>query len=89
MVSARFIEASDQMSAARAGGAGAHAKLAGMFGLAGGGKRRAFLMTDADPLDLASPNRVSERVERVANQTKDLSHADLFEHADQKFCNRL
>ncbi len=63
VVASGFIEAGDQMGAARAGGAGTHRELAGKLGLAGGGERRAFLMADADPLDLAVPDRIGERIE--------------------------
>jgi hypothetical protein len=46
-------------------------------------------MPDANPFDLASPNRIRKRIEGVAYQSKDVSDADLFEHAHQKFRNRL
>jgi hypothetical protein len=41
------------MIAARTGGAGAYPEFPGELGLAGGGEGGAFLMTDADPFDLA------------------------------------
>jgi hypothetical protein len=61
--------------------------LAGKLCLASGGQRRAFLMTDADPFDLASPHRVCEWIERVADQPEDMFDPDLLKHANQKFCN--
>jgi hypothetical protein len=48
MVAAGFIEASNQMRAAGTRGAGTHRELSGELGLAGGGQRRSFLMTDFD-----------------------------------------
>jgi hypothetical protein len=68
--------------AAGAGGAGAHTEPAGEFGLAGRGQRRAFFMPDANPFDLAPPNRIRDRIERIAYQSKNLSDADLLEDAD-------
>jgi hypothetical protein len=40
------------------GGAGTHRGLSGELGLAGGGQRRSFLMTDTNPFDIASTERV-------------------------------
>jgi hypothetical protein len=71
VVAARFIEAGDQMRAAGAGGAGAHADPAGELGPAGGGQCRAFFMPDANPFDLAPPNRIRKRIERIAYQSKE------------------
>ena len=65
---AGFIEVGDEMVAAGTGGAGTHRELAGELGLAGGGQRRSFLMTDANPLDAASSNRVGEWIQGVADQ---------------------
>jgi hypothetical protein len=89
VVAARFIEAGDQMRAAGAGGAGADREPAGKLGLAGGGKRRAFLVADADPFDVAAANRVGERIERVADQSENVLDPDLLEHADQYVRDRL
>jgi len=69
--------------------AGAYRELTGELGLAGGGQRRALFMADADPFNLALPNRISQRIEGIANQSKNMFDADLLEHADQKFRNRL
>src|SRR5713226_2185058 len=59
------------------------------LGLAGGGERRAFLVADADPFDVAAANRIGERIERVADQSEDVLDPDLFEHANQDACYRL
>lgn len=77
------------MIAAGAGGAGANRQLAGELGLARGGERRAFFMTDADPFNLASPDRIRQRIEGIADQSEDLPDADLFERSDQLAGNCL
>ena len=74
---------------AGAGGASANAEPAGKLGLARGGQRRAFFVSDADPFDLAVSNRIRKRIEGIANQSKNVADSDLFENADQKFRNRL
>jgi hypothetical protein len=51
--------------------------------LAGGGKRSAFLVADADPLDIAMANGVTDRIKRIGNQAEYVRDADLFEHVDQ------
>ena len=56
---------------------------------AGGGQRRALFVSDADPLDLAPPHLIGERIEGIADQSEDLLDTDLFEHADQLARNRL
>ena len=89
MVAARFIEAGDQMSAAGAGGAGAHREVAGELGLAGGSERRSFLMADANPFDAASADRVGERVQRVADEPEYMFDPDLLEYTDQDIRDRL
>jgi hypothetical protein len=71
------------MGAARAGRTAAHAEPASKLGLAGGGERSAFLMTHANPFNLAAAYRISKGIERVADQSKNMFDADLFEHADQ------
>src|ERR1700733_15662923 len=71
------------MRAAGTGGAPATAEPAGQLGLAGGGERRAFLVADTDPFDVAAPYRVGKRIERVADQAENVFDPDLFEHADQ------
>jgi hypothetical protein len=58
MVAAGFIEAGNQMCAAGPRGAVTHRELSGELGLAGGGQRRSFLMTDTNPFDIASTERV-------------------------------
>jgi hypothetical protein len=45
-------------------------------------------MTDADPLDTGSPDRIGERIEGIADQAEYLLDADLFERPDQQIRNR-
>ena len=71
------------MSAARPGTAATHAEPASQFRLAGGGKRSAFLMANANPLDLAVAHSVADRIKRIGNQAEYVSDADLFEHVHQ------
>ncbi len=90
MIARGLVEPGDQMRAARAGRAGADAEPAGQLGLAGGGERRAFLVADADPFDLAAaPNRIGQRIERVADQAEDLRDADPLKHLDQEIRYRI
>jgi hypothetical protein len=42
-------------------------------------------MALANPFDLASPNRIRERIEGITYQFKNVFDADLFERPDQKF----
>jgi len=46
-----------------AGGTGTHGELAAELGLAGGGKRRTFLVADTYPSDLAAPDHIGRRIE--------------------------
>jgi hypothetical protein len=46
-------------------------------------------MPDPDPFDLASPDRIGQRIEGIADQPEHLLDADLFERADQLTRNRL
>jgi hypothetical protein len=62
MVAASFVKTGDQMSTAGTCGAGTHPEATGELGLAGGGQRRAFLVTHADPFYLAASNRVREGI---------------------------
>ena len=89
VVAARFIEAGDQMRAAGTGGAGTHRELSGELGLTGGSQRRSFFMTDANPFDAASSNRVGERIQGVADQREYMLDPDLLEHADEEIRNGL
>ena len=84
-----FIEARDEMGAAGAGCSATDAEPAGELCLAGGRKRRPFLVTDADPFDFAVANSVGDRVKRVANEAEYLLDANLFEHVDQSTSNGL
>jgi hypothetical protein len=45
-------------------------------------------MADADPFDLAAPNRIREGIEGIADQSENMSDAGLLKHVDQKFRNR-
>jgi hypothetical protein len=58
------------MVTAWAGRAGADGELAGKLGLTGCCQRRAFLMTDADPFDLATADGIGERIEGIADQSE-------------------
>jgi hypothetical protein len=77
------------MIAAGAGGAGTNRKPLGEFCLAGGGECGAFFVTDADPFDLAATHRIGQRIEGIADQSKDVFDTDLFEHANQLPFDRL
>jgi hypothetical protein len=77
------------MVAARAGGAGANSELTGEFGLAGGGERRAFFVTNADPFDPAFAHRIRQRIKGIADQSEDAFDADLLEYTDQLTRNGL
>jgi hypothetical protein len=46
-------------------------------------------MPDANPFDLAVPNRIRKRIEGIANQSKNVLNSDTFENVDQKFRHRL
>jgi len=83
MVAARFIQSGDEMRAAGPGRAAADREPAGELGLAGGGKRGALLVADADPFDVTVANGIGERVERVADQPENVLDPDLFKHAHQ------
>src|SRR5262245_4381960 len=89
MVAGRFIEAGNEVCAARTGGACAHAQATGQLGLSCGGECSSLLMPDADPLDLAAANRVAQRIEGITDQAENLPDPDLFEDADQDVCYRL
>jgi hypothetical protein len=80
MVAACLIKAGNQMRAARARRSSTNRKPASELGLTGGGQSGSFLMAHADPLDLAFSNRVSERIQRVADQSEYLLNARLFQH---------
>jgi hypothetical protein len=58
-----FIQAGEKMRGSRSRRSSANAKPSGQFRLAGGGKRRALLMANAQPLDtFFPPNCIRERV---------------------------
>jgi hypothetical protein len=55
----------------------------------GGGESRAFFVPHADPFDLAAANGISERIERISDQSENLIDADFFERTDQNVCDSL
>jgi hypothetical protein len=58
----------DQVQIARPAAARAYRELAGQMRLGAGGKRRAFLVPDVNPVDLAgAAQRVGEAVQRIAD----------------------
>ncbi|WP_245286878.1 hypothetical protein [Bradyrhizobium sp. Tv2a-2] len=87
MMAACFIESCNKMIAAWARGARANRKPAGQLRLAGCCKCRAFLMPDSDPFDVAAPNCIRQGIERIADQSKNLPHADLLQHVDNHLCH--
>src|ERR1700733_5124012 len=89
MVATCLIKTGNQMRASGTRRAGTYRKPASELGLTGGGQRGSFLMAHADPLDLAFSNRVSERIQRVANQSEYVLNASLFQYAHQELSNRL
>jgi hypothetical protein len=46
-------------------------------------------MTDANPFDMASSDRVGERIQRVPDQSEYLPDPDPFERTDQNVRNRF
>ena len=83
MVTARLIQTGHQMRTTGTGCAGAYGELTSKLGLAGGGERRAFLVPDPDPFNLASADRIGERVEQVADQSEDMLDPNPLQHIDQ------
>ena len=83
MIATCFIEAGDEMGAAGPGCSATDAEPTGELCLARGRERRPFLMADADPFNFAVANSVGEWIKRVANKTKYLPDANLFENVDQ------
>jgi hypothetical protein len=77
------------MIAARSSGAGTHCERTRDLGLTGSGLRRAFLVADANPLDLAASDHIGKWIERVADQSKDVPDADLFKCTYQNAGNCL
>jgi hypothetical protein len=89
VVATCLIEAGDEMSAAGPCTPATDAEPAGEFRLAGGRERSAFLVADADPLDLAVAHSVADRIERIGNQPGYVRDADLFERVNQGVGHRL
>ena len=77
------------MGTAGASRASAYGEPTSKLCLAGGGQRGAFLVSDSDPLDVASADRIGERVERVADQSEDMLDANPLQHIDQNICDCL
>ena len=71
------------MGAAGAGGAGADGEASAELGLTRGRQRRPFLVADPHPFDEAAPNRIGERIERIADETEDMPDADLLKRSNQ------
>src|SRR5271154_1174761 len=89
VVTAGLIKTCDQVRAAGTRGAGAYREFAGELGLAGSRQRRSFLVANADPFDFAAPNRIGERIQRIADQSEYVLDPNLFKHADQDLSNCL
>jgi len=89
VVATGFIEAGDQMGATRSGGAGAYPELAGELGLAGGGKRRTFLVADADPSILLRRSASASGLSESPISPKICLTPICSSTPDQKFRNRL
>jgi hypothetical protein len=89
VVAASLIEAGDKVRAARPGCSATDGEPTSELCLAGGRECRPFLVTDADPFDFAVTDCVGERIKRVANETKYVPDANLFEHVDQGTGHRL
>ncbi len=85
VIPARFIEPGDQVRAPRARRSAAHAQSSRQLGLACSSESGAFLVTHANPLDLAVPHRVRERIERVPDQSEYVADADPLQRTDQQF----
>ena len=90
MVVARFVQTGDQVRRSRPGGPGAYPKPTGQFGLTGGGERRPFLMSHPEPGEsLFAPDRISERIERIAHDTEHLSDAQFRQRRGQQLAHCL
>jgi hypothetical protein len=72
------------MGAARPRGAGADRKTAGELGLTRRRESRALFMANANPFDCGASHGIGQRIERVADQSKNLLDADVLKHTDQR-----
>ena len=88
LVAVRIEEPVDQVQVAGAAAAGADRELAGQFGVGGGGERCGFLVAHVHPLDLAAtPDRVGDWVQTVADDAIDTPHTSLDQNLHQIFRN--
>ena len=78
-VAVGVVQALDEVSVARAAGRRAHRELAGGQGVGARGKRSGFLVAYVNPLDVGLTQRISNRVEGVADNTVNALHALLFQ----------
>ncbi len=88
MVAGGFVKTGHQMGAAGTGGAATHAETSGELRLPGGGESAALLVAHTDPLDVAAADGISERIERIADQSEKVSDADLLQRTDQNIRHR-
>jgi hypothetical protein len=82
--SRRFVKSRDQMGTARPRGAGADRKTAGELGLTRRRQSRALFMANPNPFDGGASHGIGQRIERVADQSKNLLDADALKHTDQR-----
>ncbi len=72
------------MGTARPRGAGADRKTAGELGLTRRRERRTLFMANTNPFDGGGSHGIGQRVERVADQSKNLLDADVLKHTHQR-----
>ena len=83
VVATCFIEAGDEMVAARPCCSATDAEPTGELCLARCRERRPFFVADADPFNVAVADSVGEWIKRVANETEYVLDANLFERLNQ------
>lgn len=71
------------MGAPRPRGAGADRKTAGELGLTRRRQSRTLFMANANPFDGGVSHGIGQRIERVADQSKNLFDADALKHTHQ------
>ena len=89
MVPTGFIKACNQMRATRTRCTSADREAARKLGLTGSCKRRTLFMANADPFNLASSDGIGQRIEGIADQSKDLLDTYLVERGDEDIRNRF
>jgi hypothetical protein len=90
MVVARFVEAGEQMRRARPGRSGADAETSADLGLTGRRQSRALLVAHAEPANpFFAPDRVGERVQRVADDAEHLADSGLDQGIDEQLPDGL